>query len=642
MMTGDAASAESAFAEAQRRDPYGFEIALRRINAAIIAGRGELELARLEEACGVDPLDVVLLTARGALLERLGRGDEAIDVLEAAVELAPEALCPAVALAEALIHTGQIVKAVPALRHVTELAPDEPSHRNNLAAALTRVHRYREAREVLEALEASHGPHHAMLCNLTNALVCLGLQDEGVATARRAIELAPEENLPWRTLTSALAYADGIDGAALLEAACRAGETVACGPAPVFANRPDSTRRIRLGLLSTSLRTHPVGWLTAAGFEALDPREFEIVCFGQAPSDDPIQRRFAALASAWHVVGPHRREGLAARIRDQEIDVLIEMSGWGEQGLLSVCAERTAPVQVKWVGMQNHSTGIREMDWFLTDRWETPLGFERFYCERLLRLGDGYVCYTPPPGAPDVGPLPALARGFVTFGCFNNVAKVTPRVIATWSKILRRVPGARLVLKTHQLADQPTAERLCGAFAQHGIDRDRIELRGGSAHRMLLDEYNGIDIVLDPFPYTGGLTTCEALWMGVPTITVPGETFSSRHAMSHLSNVGLADWVAEDVAGYEEMAVRRAADLRFLAELRAGLRAQVKASPLCDAPRFGRSLAEALRFAWRDWCERQGPARSVAHSGRIRVPERAVFRPGTSWLAARRLRRDAR
>lgn len=160
------------------------------------------------------------------------------------------------------------------------------------------------------------------------------------------------------------------------------------------------------------------------------------------------------------------------------------------------------------------------------------------------------------------------------------------------------------MLKTHQLADPPTVERVLTVFAAHGIPSSRLRLRGPSGHRAFLAEYNDIDIVLDPFPYTGGLTTCEALWMGVPTVTVPGEIFASRHSMSHLSNAGLADWVAPDVAAYVELAVAKASDLPALAALRSGLRACVKASPLCDAPRFGRNLGASLRFAWQDWCGR--------------------------------------
>jgi predicted O-linked N-acetylglucosamine transferase (SPINDLY family) len=362
---------------------------------------------------------------------------------------------------------------------------------------------------------------------------------------------------------------------------------------------------LRVGLLSTTLKTHPVGWLTVAGFESLDPTAFELVCCGQRDIGDPIARRFRAIAASWHVVEGLELAETVRAVRALDLDVLIELSGYGDRGLLAACAHRLAPVQVKWVGMQNHSTGLPEMDWFLTDRWETPPGAEALYTERLLRLPDGYVCYSPPIYAPDVGPLPALRMRAVTFGCFNNLAKITPDVIAAWSELLRRMPSARLVLKTHQFGAAQTRARLHAAFAAEGVDAKRVELRGGSGHRALLEEYNDIDIVLDPFPYTGGLTTCEALWMGVPTVTWAGEIFAARHAASHLCNVGLEDWVAQDRAGYLDTALSRATDLDALALLRASLRPRMKASPLCDAARFGKNLGAALRGAWRAWCDGQ-------------------------------------
>jgi predicted O-linked N-acetylglucosamine transferase (SPINDLY family) len=293
---------------------------------------------------------------------------------------------------------------------------------------------------------------------------------------------------------------------------------------------------------------------------------------------------------------------LAQMARSLGIDILIDLGGYGDAARMTACAHRLAPVQVKWVGMQNHSSGLAEMDWFLTDRWETPDGFEPLYSERLLRLPDGYVCYSPPPYAPDPVPLPALANGHVTFGCFNNLAKITPQVIRAWSAILTWLPTARLVLKTHQFGDADTCRRIHGAFAALGVVPDRVELRGASGHRAFMGEYNQIDIALDPFPYSGGLTTCEALWMGVPTVMLPGAIFASRHSFSHMSNVGLHGWAAADIDSYVALAVGKASDLAGLAALRAGLRARMKVSPLCDAPRFGRHLGAALQHAWRAWC----------------------------------------
>jgi predicted O-linked N-acetylglucosamine transferase (SPINDLY family) len=625
LQTGDTAGAADAFAEALRVKPRWLDAALHLVDAACAAGTAEAELARFDAAAMANPLNPVAATARGVLLERLGHRDDAIDALEVAVTLAPDAPRPTALLAGVLARTTRVDEAEKWLRRASELDPDEPRLHNDHAAVLMRQHRHAQAHAELTELIATHGEQLGALCNLATASASCGLQQDAVATAERAIALAPDALSPRRALANTLPYREAVTGAELLAAltACsdrapreaqlahalcaaqsgHAPRDAASNTAPPhFENPPNPDRRLRLGLLSGSLRTHPVGWLTVAGFETLDPLAFEIVVLAQHAARDAIARRFRAIAADWHDVDSIDDAALAVLGRTLGIDVLIDLGGYGDAGRMLACARRLAPVQVKWVGMQSHSSGLAEMDWFITDRWETPPGFDHLYSERLLRLPDGYVCYSPPPYAPDVAPLPALTNGHITFGCFNNLAKITPLVIATWARILRRLPSARLILKTHQFADAATAERIRAEFTVHGVAPARVELRGASHHRAFLAEYNQIDLVLDPFPYSGGLTTCEALWMGVPTVTLPGEIFASRHSASHLSNVGLVDWVAADLEGYVELALARATDLAALATLRDGLRPWVKASPLCNAPRFGRHLGAALRHAWCDWC----------------------------------------
>ncbi len=595
----------SAFIKAQVLKPDDLSYALRGVDAAVEAGEAEAELVRLELLCARDPLNHVPLAGRAMLLDRMGHRDEAIDAMEASSVLAPKAAEPLSMLGGLLARTTQLARAEVVLRRACVRAPNDPQAHNDHAAVLMKMHQHAEARAILLAQEERHGAHPASLCNLANSTVYLGMQDEAVAIARRAIALAPQASLPRRTLANVLPYRQGTTAADLLAALADCAATLARPPQPAFPNSHDPDRKLTVGLLSGSLRSHPVGWLTIAGIETLDPDRFAVICLTRPmPSSDPITERFRAVAAAWLEVDRMSDAELAAAARERGVDILIDLGGYGEGGRMPACAGRLAPVQIKWVGMQNHSSGLPEMDWFLTDRWETPPGFEPLYTERLLRMPDGYVCYSPPPHAPDVVPPPALANGFMTFGCFNNLAKITPLVIETWCRILRRVPASRLVLKTHQFSDAATAQRVLAAFTGQGIEAERIEMRGSSGHRAFMREYGDIDIVLDPFPYSGGLTTCEALWMGVPTITLPGELFASRHSASHLSNAGLADWVTDSVDGYVDMAVARAGDPAALAVLRSGLRARVRASPLCDAPRFGRNLGDALRSVWRDWCAR--------------------------------------
>lgn len=604
LVTGDAGLAHSAFIAAQRLEPAAAEHALQGIEAALAAGDGEAELLRLEAVAAEDPLNPVWLLARGVLLERLGQRPAAIDALDAAATLAPDSALAVTLLGGALTRANRHAAATIALQRAIALDPDNAQLVNMRAVVLLRMHRHAEARTLLLQVAEGREEQIAVLCNLANASVCLGLHDAALIAARRAEALAPEAVLPHKTLCNTLPYCEATTGADLLQALrdCAA-RTPGASPPP-FANPRDPDRRLVIGLLSGTLRTHPVGWLTVAGFETLDPARFDLVCLVQNPQpNDAMARRFRAVARDWIDTDLLDDAALAARAREAGVDVLVDLGGYGEAGRMSACRHRLAPVQVKWVGMQYHSSGLPEMDWFLTDRWETPPGFEPLYSERLLRLPDGYVCYSPPAYAPEVTTLPALGNGCVTFGCFNNLAKITGKVVASWAMILQRVPGSRLVLKTHQFSDAATCERLRAAFAAQGVAAERLELRGASRHRAFLAEYGDIDLVLDPFPYSGGLTTCEALWMGVPTLTLPGEFFASRHSFSHMSNVGLADWVAADLPGYVALAVEKTRDVAALAELRAGLRARVKASPLCDAPRFGRNLGTALRHAWRDWCE---------------------------------------
>jgi predicted O-linked N-acetylglucosamine transferase (SPINDLY family) len=594
---------------AQRLRPDQVDYVLNGVDVTLNANEGDAELARLAIACEHTPLNPALQVGRGMLLDALGRKVEAIDALEAATEMAPDAVVPLRLLSKLLARSGPLDYAEKVMWRLCTLDPGNRHESNNHAAVLMKMHRFAEARVILLENLKRHGPSENVLCNLANTTACLGEQDEAANIARQAIEREPSAVLPRRALCSVLPYCDGVSGTMLLKAMQDCSAVLSRTPRSECENSPEQSRPLIVGLLSGSLRSHPVGWLTVAGFEALDLDQFTLVCFAQNTSPkDPMTRRFRAAARDWIEIDSLSDIALTDLARAMKIDILIDLGGYGEAARMSACANRLAPVQIKWVGMQSHSSGLAEMDWFLTDRWETPEGFERFYSERLLRLPEGYVCYSPPPHAPDVVETPALKNGFVTFGCFNNLAKITPRVMRTWANILYRVPSGRLILKTHQLSDAPTANRLRANFAELGISVDRIELRGSSGHRSFMGEYGDVDIVLDPFPYSGGLTTCEALWMGVPTVTLPGEIFASRHSTSHLSNAGLADWVTASVDDYIEMAVARASDPASLAHLRSGLREQVRRSPLCDAPRFGRSLGAALREAWRAWCLERGTA----------------------------------
>jgi predicted O-linked N-acetylglucosamine transferase (SPINDLY family) len=299
---------------------------------------------------------------------------------------------------------------------------------------------------------------------------------------------------------------------------------------------------------------------------------------------------------------------LARRIRLDGIDILVDLAGYTRGGRPAVLATKPAPIQASWIGYAN-ATGIPTIDYWIVDEITDPPGSETPLGERPARLAPCFLCFEPPGWAPQVAPAPLLRRHGPTFGSFNNSRKIIAPLIALWARLLRAVPGARLLLKGRGLGEAEGDARLRAAFGAEGIDPERLELRdwldSPEAH---LRAYGDVDIALDTSPYNGTTTTCEALWMGVPVVALLGDRHASRVSASLLQAVGLPELVARDRDHYVAIAARLAADPAALAARRAGLREQVRASSLCDAPRFTRGLEAAYRAMWRDYCQGAPPA----------------------------------
>jgi predicted O-linked N-acetylglucosamine transferase (SPINDLY family) len=348
-----------------------------------------------------------------------------------------------------------------------------------------------------------------------------------------------------------------------------------------------------------------VALFLAPVIERLNGHQWFTVCYATQQQSDHVTRRLNQATGLWRSVGDLNDEALAQQIRNDSIDLLIDLSGHTGGNRLLAFARRPAPVQLTWAGYVG-TTGLSAIDYLIADRFHVPIGWEQHYREKVLRLPDGYVCYQPPSYAPSVGPLPALKTGQVTFGSFNNLAKLNSRVVALWSDILKRVPRSRLLLKYHWLDDAALRQHVKDQFVAQGIAAERVELLGGSPHGDQLQQYNRVDLALDTFPYSGGLTTLEACWMGAPVLTCPGETFASRHSFSHLSNIGLTETIAVDHSDYIARAVSLVSDLPRLAELRSGLRQRMTQSPVCDLEGFTANFGRALRQVWREWCGTKG------------------------------------
>jgi predicted O-linked N-acetylglucosamine transferase (SPINDLY family) len=344
-----------------------------------------------------------------------------------------------------------------------------------------------------------------------------------------------------------------------------------------------------------------VSYFFAPVLESHDRERFEIFCYADVAQPDAVTERLQQASDGWLRVTGLRPDAVARRIREDRIDILVDLAGHTGDNPLMVLAHRPAPVQVSWLGYPN-TTGMRAVDYRLADAVVEPPGLaDELSTETVVRLPHGFHCYEPPPGAPAAAPLPAPRQGHVTFGSFNDLKKTQPAVIRAWAEILNRVPGSRLLLKCSSFVDATTRDRYAKSFAEAGADPERVRMvpRVASTEEHL-GLYGKIDIGLDPFPYNGTTTTCEALWMGVPVVTLRGDRHAGRVGASLLGRVGLGDWIADTKEGYVALAVSWASRRDELAALRRELRERVARSPLRDARGLTRAIEDAYRTMWRD------------------------------------------
>ncbi len=539
----------------------------------------------------------------GNTLKEQGKFDEAVACYRRALELKPDYAEAHNNLGVTLNDQRKWDEAIACYRRALELKPDYAEAHNNLGIAIQNLGKLDEAvaccRCALE-LKPDYADAHN---NLGNALKDQGKLDEAVACYRRALELKPDFVSARSNLLCTLQYCTGVTPSGLAEAHAEYDRRHA---APLYVtlaqheNARDRHRRLRLGFISPDLARHPVGVFLVRVLENLSQEQYETICYSDRMVKDDLTLRLQAATTRWRDVIGISDQRLAEQIRADRIDILFDLSGHAAHNRLLVFARKPAPIQITWIGYEG-TTGLAAMDYLLADRHVVPQGTEHYYRERVLRMPEGYLCYDPPGAAPPVGPPPSLAKRYASFGSFNNPAKIRPEVVAVWAEILRRAPTARLVLKYRGLGDPTVKRRYLDLFAAHDVEPQRLELLPFSSYAEYLATYHQVDVALDPFPFSGSVTTCDALWMGVPVVSCPGETFASRHSLSHLSSVGLTETIARDLNEYVELAVSLAGDQPRLAALRAGLRQRMAASPLCDGKRFATNFMSMLHDVWEQW-----------------------------------------
>lgn len=561
----------------------------------VLQASGFLEEAAVSyrAAVAISPADVVAHNNLGNVFHQLGKLDEAVACRNNALALSPDYADAHANLAGTLLLQVNFDAAIQHCRRAIALNPDHAEAHSILGKALCECGDFDEAIASFNKVRALTGESAALYSNVAIVLLAQGKPDEARACYRAAISLAADVN-PW-IYSNYLMAAQYSDDYSLRELQADHLDYSSRFETPLQDGWPDhlSNRsvkpRLRVGFVSGDLRIHPVGFFLENIVRHLNRDKLDITFYQTLPVEDALTQRLKNMGFGWKSLVGVSDEQAAQCIRDDGIDILVDLSGHTADNRLLVFARKPAPIQVTWLGYFA-TTGLQAMDYILCDQYVVPDAEAHYFVEKPWRLPDSYLCFTPPAEEVAVGTLPALQNGSITFGCFNNLGKVGESVVALWAQILRSIPGSRLFLKTKQLNSAPMQQATLARFSAHGIGPERLILEGFSPRPDLLASYNRVDIALDPFPFPGGTTSVEALWMGVPVLSLRGDRFLSHVGESILHTAGLPAWVADNHEDYLAKAIAFAGNPESLAVLRQTLRSQLLASPICDAPRFAHNL----------------------------------------------------
>jgi len=570
------------------------------------------EMRRFEDACvslrraiELDPHSAEAHNNLGNALRELGQHEESLMSFERALLLRPN-------FAQAANNAGIVLSArsfyadaAKYFRRAVDTDPEFVEAILNFGACLRQCDEITEAIDCFDRairLESGNKKAHAYR-GLT--LLEVGRIEDGLAALQQSLAIDPDYARARSNYLFGLNYRSGVSGAELLAEHRRFGERYCHLPRRTFENNRDPERRLRIGYVSPDFKRHSCAFFSEPLLAAHDPAAVEVFCYSDVQLPDGITQRMQTYVPNWRDTSKLQDRQFIEKVLADRIDIAVDLTGHTGYNRLNAFAAHLAPVQVSWLGYPA-TTGMDAIGYRITDAIADPVGAaDSEHSETLVRLPRSFICYRPSGEGAEVTPLPSLAGGAFTFGSFNNLPKINDEVVAVWAEILHHVPESRLLLKSRGLGCAEPAGRIMDAFVARGIEADRIEmiawLRDPGEHLRL---YGRIDLGLDPFPYNGTTTTCEAMWMGVPVLTLAGERHAARVGASLLTQVGLERLIARTRRDYVRLAVEIAGARDELAAIRGSLRARMAASPLCDAVGFARDMEAAYRGLWRDWCRK--------------------------------------
>ena len=562
--------------------------------AVALRGLSQMEgaLAAVERAIALDESMAEAHHLLGNLLKSLRRFGEAVVPLKTAAALAPRSAPIWLNLGVTLLETRDRRGAIDAFRRAIELEPSRADSHNILGHALASCGENEAARLAFQHALKLRPNLAAAHNNLARLEKSEGRMTEAIAHYCESVAAEPSPG-SHSNLLFALNYLPEIDPATVFAEHRRWNGLYAAKLAPNAPPvvQPLEGRRLRVGYISPDYLQHSVAYFIEPVLAEHDRARFEVFSYSDVHSPDHVTHRLRGFSEHWRDIAGLGDSSVADLIRSDRIDLLVELAGHTAHNRLLVMARRPAPVQLTWIGYPN-TTGLDTIDYRLTDAISDPVGVtDLWHSEKLVRMPANFSCYRPDPSAPAVNVRPASKPGAVTFGCFNNFAKVTPEVLGLWASLMSGLPESKLLLKSNGLGDPGVMARVRRCFEEVGVAGERIAFH--SVPLSVADHlglYHEVDVALDPFPYNGTTTTCEALWMGVPVVTLAGQTHAARVGASLMTHVGLPDWIASTHDDYLRIAEAAALDVPRRSALRADLRERMRGSPLCDALRFTRDL----------------------------------------------------
>ena len=538
----------------------------------------------------------------GVVFVELGEVQKAMSYYQTAINSQPNYADAHNNLGVVFNKLGEDQKAISCYQKAISIQPNYADAHYNLGNVLDKLNKHQEAIICYEKVIQINPNYADAHYNQGNALRELGEFKKAISCYQKAINSKHNYAQAYDNMLFTLLYMEKTDSKYYLSKTREFRSSLK----PInddlllkyqFNIKP---KKLRIGFVSGDFREHPVGFFLLDTLNHLKNNDLELIAYSNSQIEDSLSIKLKSHFTIWHEIVSQSNMNVINKIRKDGIHVLVDLSGHSEKNRLPIFINKPAPVQVSWVGYPG-STGIPEIDYLIGDPFVTPENMNGHFTEKIFRLPNIWVCFTAPDFDVQISDLPVIKNGYVTFGSFNHLSKINDEVISLWSKILKSIPKSKIFLKTKQLNNSHLKEKIISKFKENGINLNSIILEEDTSRSKLLNSYNKVDIALDPFPYSGGVTSLEAIWMGVPVLTKKGFKFASRTTESIIHNSGMSDWVANDENEYVKKAIKFSTNLELLTQINKSLRQAALESPLFNSTLFAKQLNNAFWEMWNNF-----------------------------------------